>query len=92
MPSTKKRINLTVPDNIYEMLQKYKHENGLTSDATACLQLVVQQLKAQENGKAFFNFMGAVPRDLYMQGVQEGYDYLQTTLNSIINSKADNDK
>ncbi len=49
MPSDKKRINLTIPDNIYERLQRYKEEVGITNDATACLQLVVQQLKAHEN-------------------------------------------
>ena len=51
MPSDKKRINLTIPDNIYQQLQTFKADNGITNDATACLQLIVQQLKAQENEK-----------------------------------------
>ena len=49
MPSDKKRINLTIPDNIYQQLQTFKADNGITNDATACLQLIVQQLNAQEN-------------------------------------------
>lgn len=57
MPSTKKRINLTVSESIYEQIQKYKEENGLESDATACLQLVVQQLKAQESSKAMMSMI-----------------------------------
>ncbi len=48
MPSTKKRINLTIPDAVYERLQVFKDNNGISNDATACLQLIVQQLKAQE--------------------------------------------
>ena len=46
MPSDKKRINLTIPDEIYERLQAYKNETGIVNDATACLQLIVQQLNA----------------------------------------------
>lgn len=45
MPSDKKRINLTVPDAVYQQLQVYKESNGLTNDATACLQLIVQRLR-----------------------------------------------
>ena len=51
MPSTKKRINLTVPDIIYEQLQQYKDENGISNDASACLQLIVQQLRSIEQSK-----------------------------------------
>ena len=57
MPSDKKRINLTIPDEIYERLQTYKVENGVVSDATACLQLIVQQLKAQEDNKVIMQFL-----------------------------------
>ena len=46
MPSDKKRINLTVPDDVYELLQKYKKNACISNDATACLQLIIQQLKA----------------------------------------------
>ena len=44
MPSDKKRINLTIPDELYVRLQAYKNEQGISSDARACLQLIVQQL------------------------------------------------
>ena len=57
MPSDKKRINLTIPDEIYERLQTYKVENGVVSDATACLQLIVRQLKAQEDNKVIMQFL-----------------------------------
>lgn len=72
MPSDKKRINLTVPDGIYEKLQKYKEENGLTNDATACLQLIVQQLKAQENGKIMMRLLQETSVEQLMQISNEG--------------------
>ena len=35
MPSDKKRINLTIPDELYVRLQAYKNEQGISSDASA---------------------------------------------------------
>lgn len=63
MPSTKKRINLTVPDVIYEKLQDYKQTNGITNDASACLQLIVQQLRGQEQTKLILNAFMSMPTD-----------------------------
>lgn len=48
MPTIKKRINLTIPDSVYEQLQAYKEMNCILSDASACLQLIVQRLKVLE--------------------------------------------
>lgn len=45
MPSKLKRINLTVPDHIYEWLQNYKEAKGIFNDASACLQIVTQELR-----------------------------------------------
>ena len=61
MPSDKKRINLTVPDAVYEKLQAYKELNGITNDASACLQLIVQQLKAQETSALMLKMLKGVP-------------------------------
>lgn len=55
MPTTKKRINLTVSEHVYQQLQSYKEDNGFSSDAAACMQLIVQQLKSQETTKAMLN-------------------------------------
>lgn len=45
MPSNKKRINLTVPDDVYEALQEFKEYNGVFFDATAVIQLVIVSLR-----------------------------------------------
>lgn len=80
MPSTKKRINLTVPDNIYDKLQAYKYENGLENDATACLQLIVQQLNNRENGKLLLQSLKEIPLDVLVQGTKSGYGLIQEAI------------
>ena len=57
MPTTNKRINLTIPENIYERLTSYKTKNGITSDASACLQLIVRQLDSIETGEQMLQMM-----------------------------------
>lgn len=57
MPSDKKRINLTIPDELYVRLQAYKNEQGISSDASACLQLIVQQLNGLEQSKAMLRLI-----------------------------------
>ena len=65
MPSDKKRINLTVPEDIYQDLQEFKSENGISNDASACLQLVIRQLRAEKNSKVMFDTMRTFsPEDL----------------------------
>lgn len=49
MPSNKKRINLTVPQDYYDMLKSYMKETGLENEATACLQLIVLRLRITEH-------------------------------------------
>ena len=80
MPSTKKRINLTVPDSVYEQLQVYKEQNGLSNDATACLQLIVQQLKAQEENKLMKQIMQRFSADQLLRLTKEGYDYYKEVM------------
>lgn len=77
MPSDKKRINLTVPDNIYEQLQAYKEEHGIMNDASACLQLIVRQLKVQEHEKTIWTLMRDMPAQEYMEASKVGFELLQ---------------
>ena len=77
MPSDKKRINLTIPDNIYQQLQTFKADNGITNDATDCLQLIVQQLKAQENEKLIRKFINGTSIEQLRQLNSEGIALLE---------------
>ena len=57
MPSTNKRINLTVSDEIYQRIQKYKQKNGCANDAGACLQMIVQFLNGQDQMEKMLDFI-----------------------------------
>lgn len=77
MPSDKKRINLTVPDDVYEKLQAYKNRNGISNDAGACLQLIIQQLRAQENTELMLKMMRTSSLDQLMEISKEGLSFLK---------------
>ena len=83
MPSNKKRINLTVPDEIYEKLQAYMKENGLVNDATACLQLVVQQLRNYENSKALIHAVHNLTKEQIQALAQEGMSQLKDEVDKL---------
>lgn len=72
MPSTKRRINLTVPEDIYVQLRNYMAENGLVNDATACLQLIVQQIRAQENAKIIMSYLQNTSLEQLQNAASEG--------------------
>lgn len=80
MPSTKKRINLTVPDGVYQQLKAYMDTQGIDSDATACLMLVRQQLQAQENGKMMINFFRQTSVEQFAQNATEGFQFVKDKL------------
>lgn len=44
MPTDKKRVNLTMPEDVYDRLQAYRNKYAISTDAGACLQLIVRQL------------------------------------------------
>ncbi|WP_130868381.1 hypothetical protein [Intestinimonas massiliensis (ex Afouda et al. 2020)] len=72
MPSDKKRINLTVPDPLYERLQQFKEKNGIVNDATACLQLITQQLNSQDQSEVLMNLLRETSLDTLMQLSNDG--------------------
>lgn len=86
MPSIKKRINLTVPDQVYEKLQVYKDQQGITNDASACLQLIIQQLRSQETSQAFIKLIRESSVESLMQMSQEGLAVAKEEL-TILDSK-----
>ncbi len=61
MPSTNKRINLTVPPEIYERIKEYMVENGEMSDAGACLHMIVKQLNAYDFSKTLNQAFSQIP-------------------------------
>lgn len=63
MPTTNKRINLTLPETVYERILAYKQKNGITSDASACLQLIVRQLDSIATGEQMMQLMSRFSLD-----------------------------
>ena len=61
MPTKNKRINLTVPEPLYEKIQAFREENGITSDASACIQLIGAQLRGLEMTKQMIEAMKHIP-------------------------------
>ena len=80
MPSTKKRINLTVPDAIYQRLQEYKAAKGIPNDASACLQLIVQQLSAESQNEMIAKLLRENSVEQLMQFTRVGMDYAKEVL------------
>lgn len=80
MPTTNKRINLTIPDNIYERLLAYKQKNGVTSDASACLQLIIRQLDSIAEGEKMMQLMSKFSLDELKQLSDFGLAEIKTAL------------
>lgn len=81
MPTSNKRVNLTLTDDIYERLQEFKKKNGIISDATACLQLVVLQLQAQETNEQLLSLMKNMSLDQLNEISSEGFSFIKDKIN-----------
>lgn len=81
MPSQNRRINLTVPDSLYEKIAAYKEANGFSSDAAACVQLVVKQLKAEEENNEIITFMRNMPIEQLRKLSDLGINEIRTMQN-----------
>ena len=77
MPTTNKRINLTVPEHIYTRIESYKNKNGIASDAAACLQLIVRQLDGMENTERMMQMVMRFTPEELQQITSIGYQGLQ---------------
>lgn len=75
MPTSNKRVNLTISDTVYERLQAYKLKNGITSDAAACMQLIVRQLDAIDNTERMMQMMSHIPIEQLQAISNDGLAY-----------------
>ena len=80
MPSDKKRINLPVTDELYARIQEYKKEHGVSGDASACLQLIVQQLNNLENSKVMLQLLRNCSVEQLTAIAQEGFTELKNAV------------
>lgn len=61
MPTTKKRVNLALSDDVYERITAFMKKNGITSVAGACVMLIVQQLDAIDDNTKMMDFISHFP-------------------------------
>lgn len=77
MPTTKKRINLTIPDVVYRRIEAYKIANGISSDAAACTQLIVRQLDGMDNAEKMMKMVMRFTPDELRQVTDLGLQQMQ---------------
>lgn len=77
MPTKNKRVNLTIPDVLYEKILEFKEENGISSDASACIQLINAQLRSLENTKTMLQAMKRLTPEQLEQIGKEGFKTMQ---------------
>ena len=63
MPTDKKRVNLTIPEEVYARLQAYRTKYAIATDAGACLQLIIRQLDSIANGEQMMQIMSRFNMD-----------------------------
>ena len=80
MPTDKKRVNLSIPDNVYDRLQAYRIKNGISSDAGACLQLIIRQLDSLENAERMMQMVSRFSVDELQQFSNLGVATMKTML------------
>ena len=77
MPTNNKRINLTVPEPLYKKIVAFREESGITSDASACIQLISAQLRSLENSKVMLEAMRKLTPEQLMDITKEGFDTMR---------------
>lgn len=80
MPSKNKRINLTVSEEVYNKIQEYKLDNGFLNDASACMQLIMKQLKAEEQSKLISSLINNISEEQLNQVSAEGFRFLKNSM------------
>lgn len=81
MPTTNKRINLTIPEPVYDRILSYKQKNGVASDAAACLQLIIRQLDGLENTEKMLKMVSKFSMDELQQISTVGFKVIKEYTN-----------
>lgn len=74
MPTTKKRVNLALSEEVYDKLQQYKERYGITSDAGACVMLIVRQLDAIAESERLMEMMKKFSKEELQQMSEYGVE------------------
>ena len=89
MPTDKNRVNLTIPDNVYERITRFREKNSIPSDAGACLQLIQRQLDSIEQMEEMMKMVRRFTPEELRQINDIGMDQLTQLLDATNSSKPD---
>lgn len=81
MPTTNKRINLTIPEPVYERILSYKQKNGISSDAAACMQLIVRQLDGLDNTEKMLEMVSKFSMEELQHISSVGFKVIKDSVN-----------
>ena len=78
MPTTNKRINLTIPEELYEEIQAFKKANFITTDSAACIQLIKGRLKAFGETKIMLEALQKMSPEELDSVSREGLEFMRS--------------
>lgn len=84
MPTDKKRVNLTIPEDVYDRIVNFRKKNSIASDAGACLQLIQRQLDSIDQMEEMMQMV----RQFTPDDLRKINDIGMNQLTSIINAEA----
>ena len=89
MPTEKKRVNLTIPEEVYERIINFRKKNSIPSDAGACLMLIQRQLDSIDHAEEMMRMVRQFTPDDLRKINDFGMNQLTTLLESEAAKKKD---
>lgn len=80
MPTTKKRISITIPEEVDARLQEYRKKYAIATDSAACLQLIIRQLDSIASGEQMMQLMSRFNMDEIRELSDIGLATLKTAM------------
>ena len=77
MPEPNKRINLSIPNELYEQISAYKEKICLPSDAAACVQLIRLQLRSIEQSEKMMEVIRTLSPQQLDEITKEGFQFIK---------------
>ena len=83
MSDEMKAVKLTMKMELYNKLEKYKDENGNTSIAAACMQLITKALRADETNKVLIATLQGMTLDQMREQYSDGFEIVKQMAESL---------
>lgn len=77
MPSSNRRMNLAIPEDLYQKILTYKEANCMPTAASACIQLMRLQLRSIEQTEKAMEMFRKLSQEQIDQLTKEGLDFIK---------------